>query len=186
MRWTALLVAGCVAPLTGCNLFQLAGHNLANEPVQYIDDAHLTKRVRVEARLVWAGVCQEHPETPCSADYAEGFVDGYADHLENGGPVRPPVVPPLRYRRSKYFTPDGQAAVREYVAGFQTGAETAAKSGRRDLLLVPVVLANPQPDPPLKINREPAKPAAGEPLPPPRLVPPPRAGAAVNPGEAAP
>ena len=51
--------------------------------------------------------------------------------LDNGGTTQPPVVPPLRYRRSQYLTPNGHARVRDYLTGFKYGAEVACATGRR-------------------------------------------------------
>lgn len=164
MRGAALLVAAAVGPLAGCNQFQLAAHNLCNEPVQYLDEKKLAHQLRSEARKVWAEVCQQNGQ-PFSADFADGFVDGYADYLERGGTAAPPAVPPLKYRRSKYLTPEGHALVRDYMAGFKYGADVAVNTGRRDLLTVPVVMPATPRDVPLNINTEPPP---GEPLPLPR------------------
>jgi hypothetical protein len=52
-------------------------------------------------------------------------------------PVCPPV-PPERYRRKRYMTPEGCAAVEDWFAGFRHGAATAMASGLRNLVVIPV------------------------------------------------
>ncbi len=174
MRWAAILIAGSLASLCGCNLFQTAAHNLVNEPIQYIDEKKLSHRLRGEARAVWAEESQKCPGTTYTIDYVDGFLDGYVDHLDNGGPPQPPAVPPLRYRRSRFLTPEGHALIRDYLTGFKHGAEVAANSGHREFLTVPVVLPVPMPEQPLQINTENLTPTpeSGEKLPPPRVIEP--------------
>ncbi len=166
--WKAMLGAGCVVPLTGCNLFKLAAHNLYNEPVQYADECNLDIRLEEEARLAWREVCRQYPERSFTLEFADGFQDGYADHLQHGGPPRPPALPPLKYRRSKYFTPEGSLRVKDYLCGAKYGAEVAAATGYRAFLTVPVLLAEPRSEQPLPITVLPTppdlttEPAAGE------------------------
>jgi hypothetical protein len=52
-------------------------------------------------------------------------------------PVCPPV-PPNRYRRKEYMTPEGAAAIEEWYAGFRHGAATAMASGLRNLVVIPI------------------------------------------------
>jgi hypothetical protein len=153
MRWTAILVAGCVVPLVGCHLTQTAAHNLMNEPIEYLDGKKLTRRLRAEGLEVLrsqADLCNS------SEDYSDGFVDGYADYLEYGGNNAPPAVPPLKYRRSKFLSPEGHARIHEYFTGFHAGSDSAARSGRRQFLTVPVLMANPQTAQPANVRQVPA------------------------------
>lgn len=168
MRGAVLLIVAALTPLAGCNQFQLAGHNLCNEPVQYLDEFKLSHQLRAEAKKVWAEVCRQNGQ-PFSPDFADGFVDGYVDYLERGGTAAPLAVPPLKYRRSKYMTPEGHALVRDYLAGFKYGADVAVNTGRRDLLTVPVVMPSVPKEVPLNINTEPPA-VEGEPLPLPRTA----------------
>jgi hypothetical protein len=52
-------------------------------------------------------------------------------------PICPPV-PPNQYRRKRYMTPEGVAAVEDWYAGFRHGAATAMASGLRNLVVIPV------------------------------------------------
>lgn len=49
-----------------------------------------------------------------------------------------PAVPPEHYRRKKYMTPEGVAAIEDWYAGFRHGAATAMASGLRNLVVLPV------------------------------------------------
>ena len=111
-----------------------------------------------------------NPDHPYSVDYRRGFVDGFADYLYAGGSGEPPVVPPWRYRKASYETPEGYAAIEDWFAGFRHGANVALASGLRNLVVLPVAL----PDQPLFWGEAtPITPANPEEnLPPPRVVPP--------------
>lgn len=146
MRWrTPLAAAGLMAlsvAQTGCQLARSVAHNLANESAEQWDQRRLSRQLRAEARNAWAAY-RGRGGTYLSADFADGFQDGYADYLESGGNGTPPAVPPARYRRREFLNPEGHARVRDYFAGFQVGIEDAAASGRRPFLTVPVLLADP-------------------------------------------
>lgn len=159
MRWKAVLCVGLVAPLTGCNLVYYASHNLTNEVVSRWDEHKLDHRLRSEARAAWREVGQQYQMGTRCVEFEDGFQDGYIDYLQHGGVPRPPVVPPLKYRRSKYLTPEGQALVKEYFQGFQYGADVAAASGKREYLTVPLLVPAPPPMTPLNVTRAPVPPA---------------------------
>lgn len=161
MRWLAVVCAGGLAPLAGCNLAYYAGHNLVNEPIQRYDQHKLDARLRAEGEAAWREVCLAYPGRSFTAEFADGFVEGYVDYLDSGGTPQPPAVPPLRYRRSQYLTPQGHARALDYLTGFKYGGEVACATGRRQYLTVPVVLTEPRPEQPLNITRIPPPPDAG-------------------------
>lgn len=158
MRWKPVLLLGPLVPVSGCNLFQLAAHNLINEPVTRRDERQLDRRLDAESRETFAEVCRQFPARTFTPEFADGFTDGYVDYLQHGGTPSPPAVPPLRYRRTAYFTPHGHALVKDYMVGFQYGAEVAAATGQRQFLTVPVLLPEQPPDVPLAVTRLPAPP----------------------------
>ena len=169
MRLRSVLLIGPLLPLCGCNLFRLAGHNLANETISRHDERKFDHRLESESRCVWRDVCRQYPARTFTPEFADGFTDGYVDYLDVGGTPRPPAVPPLRYRRSSYLTPHGHALVKDYLIGFQYGAEVAVATGKREFLTVPVLLGEALPEPPLNVARLPAPPEAS--LDPPGSVP---------------
>ena len=98
-----------------------------------------------------------------------------------------PPVPPHRYRRKDYMTPQGYQAIEEWFMGFRHGSSTALASGLRQLVVIPVAdppvvfgrTGNPTPAPGQALlpggNTEQPQtlpPPAGETLPAPRTVPP--------------
>ncbi|MGL6075489.1 MAG: hypothetical protein ACRC8S_15150 [Fimbriiglobus sp.] len=159
MRWKLSLLGLSVAPfLSGCNLFYYAGHNAINEPITRLDEHKVSTRLTAEARKVWKEVCKQFPAKTFTPEFADGFTDGYADHMENGGPAVPPTIPPLRYRRSSYLTPHGHALIRDYMVGFQYGAEVAIATGKRQFLTVPVLLPEQTQETILDVKQFPAPP----------------------------
>lgn len=143
---------GLLLPLTGCNLFWYAGHNLIEEPRARIDEFQVTRRMKAEAEQTWAAVCRQYDGRCFSREFADGFVEGYVDYLEHGGESRPPTVPPPRYRRAAYLTPSGYERAKDYMIGFKYGADVAQSTGRRHFHTVPVLLPEPKGEQPLNIT----------------------------------
>jgi hypothetical protein len=113
-------------------------------------------------------------------------------------PVCAPV-PPERYRRKKYMTPEGCAAVEDWFAGFRHGAATAMQSGLRNLVVIPVQcppVFGPDDGGPLPKATRPTTPASknSTTMPPPDEItppssdtlPPPRPNVEANPAPATP
>jgi hypothetical protein len=174
MRWGTLLMATGMLAQTGCLLTRNVAHNLANESVEQWDERKLSRQLRGEARAAWEAY-RVQSGGALTSDFADGFRDGYADYLESGGNGCPPAVPPLRYRRSGYLSPEGHAQIREYFAGFKTGLDSAAASGRRQFLTVPTLLSDsaaPGTPPGTQIPAAGAPLRVGEQLPSPRRMDP--------------
>jgi len=171
MRWGLLLLAVGLPAQTGCLLSRNVAHNLANEAAQQWDERKLSRQLRADARNAWEGYCSQTGGF-FTDEFAHGFRDGYADLLEFGGDGCPPAVPPLRYRRRDYLTPDGHARVRDFYDGFKAGSDVAAASGRRPYLMVPVLVSDPPPPSPPPGTQVPAAASvrSGEQLPAPRRM----------------
>ncbi len=155
MPWKVLLLALSVAPLTGCLLAQHTARNLLNEPAELHDNKKIARQLRRDAEAMWAEVRGQYPQRAFTADYADGFTDGYVDYLDSGGTAQPPAVPPLKYRRSHYMNVEGHALIRDYFCGFKYGCEVAAASGKRDLITVPILLPEPPVDAPVQARLAP-------------------------------
>lgn len=178
MRSGFLLLTIVIVGGSGCTLARNAVHNLANETVAHWDEKKLSRQLRAEAEAAWAVYCPQAGGA-LSEDFAAGFRDGYADFLESGGNGSPPAVPPLRYRRSGYLNPEGHARIRDYFAGFKVGADTAAASGHREYLTVPVLLSDEAPPatlPGVQLPAAQSQPPSQPPVMPPPAGPPVRAG----------
>jgi hypothetical protein len=179
MGWKKVAWAGCLAPaLAGCNIFYYAAKNAVNEPIELCDQVSRTHHLRKQARAAWAEVRAQYPRKAFTAEFRDGFIDGYADYLDRGGAGEPPVVPPKKYTRNDYLNPDGHVLIKDYVLGFKYGSDVAIATGQRQFLVVPVLLPVTNPNPPA-FNIQPgghpaATPGAGDPaavpLHPPRPV----------------
>ena len=134
-----LVLVACSFAVSGCGLFTNAAHNFVNEPIQCLNNAALTKATRSWGKDACVVYMSSHPECTNSKSFAEGFVDGYSDYLDNGGNGSSPAVPPLAYRRNKYLTQEGQQAILDYMSGFAVGTTEARASGIRNSLTVNVV-----------------------------------------------
>lgn len=132
---------------TGCNIAHEALRNLHHEPRLLWTQWAITHRLQQQAREAWESIQGEFPD--CAPEFREGFLDGYVDYLDRGGPAHLPAVPPSKYtRHPRYFTPEGHARLQQYFLGFQLGQQQAIASGQRRYLTVPVLLPSPPPEPP--------------------------------------
>jgi len=168
MRWSAVLLAGCLAPLVGCSLYQNAAHNVWNEPRTYQDTQRLKRDIHKEAYAAWEDFCRIHPDRAVCEDMGIGYRDGFADYLENGGMAQPPAFPPKRYQRSRYLTPEGQLLVQDYFAGYDLGLKASVASNKRAALTVQIMLPQPVIDQPLNVRQTPLMPTSE---PPPTMAP---------------
>ena len=176
MRWSPMLCLGLLIPGPGCNIAYYSARNIVNEPAQQLSELRLRHRFREMGRAAWDEECRNAPSQPYSDASRDGFIDGYADHLDNGGPPQPPAAPPPRYRRHPSdFTPAGMEAERDYLAGFYRGAVAAAASGCRQALVVQIALPETQAEVPLSITCVPAA-VAPKPMGPPMPIPMPPPG----------
>ena len=161
---------GNVARGRGLQLAHNAARNIVNEPHVVHTQRGIEHDLRKDDRCVWREVRADYPRHAFTAEFRDGFLDGYVDYLDRGGNGSPPAVPPSKYtRQKKYFTEEGQCLLKDYLLGFQYGQEIAIATGKRQFLTVPVLLPE-QPTGPPAFTIEP-NPAART-LPPPMPVPP--------------
>lgn len=143
----------------GCNVLQEAGRTLRHEPQSAWSEWVISLRLQRQARAAWERIRVRYSD--CVPEFREGFLDGYVDYLDRGGPPVPPATPPSRYlRQPRYFTPEGHARLQQYFLGFQLGQQEAMASGQRQYLTVPVLLPPPPQDPPAFRLAQPPVPAA--------------------------
>lgn len=142
MRWTRIAWAGCAVPLLGgcLGIYHPHHDHLAESGVTH-SQAEVSREIHRRAREAWQTVRCEYPRKMFTAEFRDGFLDGYSDYLDRGGDAQPPAVPPLRYTQNrKYFTPEGHALVRDYFLGFQYGTDVAVATGARQYFTVPVLI----------------------------------------------
>ena len=188
MRWKRAAWAGCLVPAVGgCSVGVHAARDAAAETRAAHAGRGVDRAIRQAAREAWAAVEAEHSRRALTAEFRDGFLDGYADYLDRGGDGQPPAAPPARYATNpKYLSPEGHTLIRQYFLGFRYGAEVAIASGRRHYFTVPVLIPDaggpaavvePLGPPPIPDTGAPVaaapppKPKTGEPLPAPRKVP---------------
>src|SRR5207247_438442 len=115
-RAVGILLLSSLAP--GCSLASIAGRNLSNEAALYKDDCIASVQLSRLAEETWQSVCGGSPFGRYSSDYAAGFKDGFVDFVDAGGVGEPPPVPPKRYQRLQYQTPQGWQVAEDWFAGF--------------------------------------------------------------------
>lgn len=150
MRGATLALAAAWGPaMTGCSILETAARNAVNEPQLVAMQWALESDLRRQAREAWRQVRAEYPRRAFTAEFRDGFLDGFVDYLDRGGNGSLPAVPPAKYvRQRKYFTEEGQCLLKDYFLGFQYGQEVAIATGRRQYLTVPVLLPQPAEGPP--------------------------------------
>lgn len=122
---------------SGCEIAALTARNLKYETCYYSTECITHERCRKLALNAWnETLATGHVPNP-SEDYASGFQDGFAEYLERGGMGVPPPMPPRRYWKPRYQTPEGHQAIQEWYAGYAHGAAAARESGLRELIVVP-------------------------------------------------
>ncbi len=142
MDWKRVAWAGCLAPvLGGCFGPFHADSDLPPGMLVSHTQAAIESEIRQDARAAWREVRSQYPRRVFSAEFRDGFIDGYTDYLDRGGDAQPPAAPPLRYtRHQKYYTPEGHALIRDYYLGFQYGVDVAVATGQRQYLTVPILI----------------------------------------------
>jgi hypothetical protein len=128
--------SGCFAirPSAPDSFVHLAARNGVQQTIRPHDDNQFAHEIRKYAEATFA---QRAGEVPGEA-FHEGFVEGFVDYVEAGGTGEPPYLPPFRYRLTEHRTPEGQAAIRDWYAGFREGSAAAKASGLRELNYVPL------------------------------------------------
>jgi hypothetical protein len=97
------------------------------------------------AGVAWADFRAADPGHAYSADFANGFKEGFADYLDAGDDGGQRQLPPLKYWKIRYQNPEGRSAIDGWFAGFRTGAAVAKNSGYRDFVILPVGNSFPPP-----------------------------------------
>jgi hypothetical protein len=99
-------------------------------------DARERTRNRRWAETAWQQNCTANPQRIVSPDQAQGFKDGFAEHLYSGQ-EKPPRSAPARYRAVEYQTPQGYRAIEDWFDGYRYGIAVAIESGCRRWIVGP-------------------------------------------------
>jgi hypothetical protein len=126
-----LLILPIACWTAGCSSMAANSYrNLIGDPIRYATDFERhreIKQYRAMAREILFS-----SEAALSADFAQGFEDGFAHFMEYGRLGGEPHVPPRRYWRGEYRTPEGRLAIDQWFTGFSEGVHTAATGSFRD------------------------------------------------------
>lgn len=173
MRRKTLLLLACAAPtLGGCNLAYYTVKNVFNEPYTLADQLLRHHDLKSEGKEAWQEIRIQYPRCMFSHEFREGFLDGFADYLDRGGNAQPPAVPPKKFTRNKYLNQEGHALIKDYFLGFQYGVDVALATKQREVLTVPVLLPDRNPNSPRFNVQRPATGTepGGEALPTPKRI----------------
>jgi hypothetical protein len=168
----ALWLIGLSALSPGCALVTDATRLVAYQTSRSWNEHKERSRNRRWAEAAWEEVQAATPNHPYSADYAQGFKDGFETYLYQGGTGEPPPVAPPRYRTLRYQTPQGYQAIQDWFAGYRHGADVAHRGGYRQWVTGPTSLRCllPLPEQAPECVRIPqVEPPGEEVLPPPKL-----------------
>jgi hypothetical protein len=139
-RWVSRLlwllgIALLFAANTGCSTFQGVRDYLQYNDAT--DDFVIGWRNYVWANKAWAAQKECYYGQPHLADFGEGFRAGYRN-VAAGGNGCPPPLPPRNYWSWKYQSPEGQAKIAAWFAGYPYGAAAAEQEGAGNWREIPV------------------------------------------------
>lgn len=125
LPWLLLALVATLSS-TGCTLFRGI-----NEYVAYndaCDEFVLNWRNHVWSWQAWRARMHQFAGQPQFFSFGEGFRDGYQE-VASGGDGCPPAIPPRRFWSYRYQSPEGQAKVAAWFAGYPYGVQAAREDG---------------------------------------------------------
>ena len=130
------LLAVLCATQSGCTVWQLARRTVCYEPECY--DLLPEEKRECEIYHGWAEAAWSATIGTQSvpAEFYEGFVSGFVDHVFSGGDGSPPPVPPRRFWKVEYRSDANQ--YEQWLHGFSQGAQAAIEGQYRDRITMPV------------------------------------------------
>src|SRR6266852_3443220 len=174
-RNPSVLLIGFMLCNSGCTLAVSTAHNLSNEIYECSEECSSSIRCRRLARLAWKDYQETNAGVKCSADFGEGFQEGYVGCLEAGGDSVPPSFPPCHCTR-RHWDP---RAVEDWYAGFSSGVGVAQRRSEHEPMpgisplmenAEPLLLMEPVSAKPLATMEKPGSPYATYPHWDPRAV----------------
>lgn len=129
------VVSASLASFSGCSVF--VG---IRDYIAYNDSTNrlvMGWRNDVWAQQSWHENKHLYDDQPYKADFGVGYRDGYAA-VASGGNGCPPPLPPRKYWRWHYETPEGQAKIAAWFAGYPHGAAAAEQDAAGEWQEIPV------------------------------------------------
>ncbi len=127
-RNPSVLLIGFMLCNSGCTLAVSTAHNLSNEIYECSEECSSSIRCRRLARLAWKDYQETNAGVKCSANFGEGFQEGYVGCLEAGGDSIPPSFPPCHCAR-RHWDPH---SVEDWCAGFSSGVAVAQRRSNHE------------------------------------------------------
>ena len=140
MKRTLWLCIVCV--LAGCRLHNNFTQTVITEPLhfhEYLAEKTERKRYRRLAEDVYESVCRGKSKVLLQTPYAEGFLDGFVEHMVAGGTVEAPFLPPRKYWNQRHQNLSGHRAAHEWFSGYEHGAMSARDGGYREMITIPTL-----------------------------------------------
>ena len=126
----ASIAAVMVSGSTGCSSLSSVSRGVCDtlNQTECINDFMISHRNRVMAAKAWYREADCHCQKKHLKEFREGFIQGYIDVAE-GGDGCTPAVAPAAYWGWQYQSPNGQAAVNAWFAGYPLGVKAAEQDG---------------------------------------------------------
>jgi hypothetical protein len=121
-------------------VFHLAKRTVKYEPREYnitLEEADACEQYAIWAEEAWSEYRGQNPDAATSADYYDGFRNGFVDYCFAGGSGEPPPVPPRRFWRTIYRNAMGDQSIADWSTGFRAGSGAARTGGYRKRAVVP-------------------------------------------------
>ncbi len=137
-RWVIVLGLLCLTP--GCSVLYLAKRTVKYEPREYditLEEADACEQYANWSKNAWSEYQSQNSGVPTSADYHDGFRNGFVDYCFAGGSGEPPPIPPRRFWRTMYRNVAGDQSFADWSAGFRAGSGAARAGGYRARAVVP-------------------------------------------------
>jgi hypothetical protein len=127
---------------SGCGVVRHVTQTAIIDQIQYNESTNqffTDIRNKRLADSAWREFRKQNVDKEYSSNFARGFRSSFVDYLE-GGTGEAPVVPPRRYWKVHYQTPEGHMAVSDWFTGWRFGTTVADQSDLRHWVKVPTTL----------------------------------------------
>src|SRR4051794_37417424 len=108
------LLIGLLSIGPGCSLVNNAARNVEHEVFLCAEELAEKHRFGSMAEEALAQFSSGSSEGAISEDFADGFKEGYVDHLLRGGNGQLPTLPPRKYWKARYESPQGYMAIEQW------------------------------------------------------------------------
>jgi hypothetical protein len=126
LLFTAAIACAAMGPGTGCSIVN--GLSSALRHNDCIDEFMVSYRNRAWSAKSWHANKHRFCDQQHNREFEAGYRAGY-ENVASGGDGCTPSLPPRQYWGWRYQSPEGQAKVGAWFAGFPHGAAAAERDG---------------------------------------------------------